>query len=191
MRDLNVRQSFDGVRASVARGRWHVDAFAALPVQTRVGTFDDAFDKGRALWGAYGVRQLSVARRAGLDLYYLGYRRRDMRFDAGVGDERRHSFGLRIWGAPERADYNVEVVAQTGTFARSRIRAWTVASDTGYRLAIRTRPRFGLHADVTSGDRDPADDTLGTFNPLFPRGALLRPDCASRPRQSHGPAAPG
>ncbi len=30
------------------------------------------------------------------------------------------------------------------------------------------RPRLGLRADATSGDRDPRDNTLQTFNPLFP-----------------------
>jgi flavin reductase (DIM6/NTAB) family NADH-FMN oxidoreductase RutF len=29
------------------------------------------------------------------------------------------------------------------------------------------RPRVGLRADVSSGDRDPNDATLGTFNGLF------------------------
>jgi hypothetical protein len=39
--------------------------------------------------------------------------------------------------------------------------------------SIRFRPRFGLKADVASGDRDPADGTLGTFNALFPKGAYF------------------
>ncbi len=43
------------------------------------------------------------------------------------------------------------------------------------------RPRFALGANVASGDKDPLDPDLQTFNPLFPRGnyfshlALLGP----------------
>jgi uncharacterized protein with WD repeat len=32
------------------------------------------------------------------------------------------------------------------------------------------RPRVGLRADVASGDHDPNNDNLRTFNPLFPIG---------------------
>jgi hypothetical protein len=35
------------------------------------------------------------------------------------------------------------------------------------------KPRFGLKADVTSGDGDAKDPDLGTFNPLFPKGAYF------------------
>ena len=34
-------------------------------------------------------------------------------------------------------------------------------------------PRFGLRADVTSGDDDPNDPDLQTFNPLFPKGTYF------------------
>jgi hypothetical protein len=34
-------------------------------------------------------------------------------------------------------------------------------------------PRLGLSIDVASGDRNPHDDKLETFNPLFPNGHYL------------------
>jgi hypothetical protein len=51
-------------------------------------------------------------------------------------------------------------------FARGRSHQIRVKS-------IRFRPRFGLKANVTSGDRDPQSQTLGTFNALFPKGAYF------------------
>src|SRR5688572_22828243 len=52
----------------------------------------------------------------------------------------------------------------------SHIRAWTLSSDVGYALvAWPLTPRLGLKADIVSGDRNPDDTTLGTFNPLFPK----------------------
>lgn len=169
----NVRQSFDAVRAMVQRGDWRIDVFGGWVAQTRTGVFDDATDTGRALWGVYGVKQYGSKRTHGVDLYYLGYRRREARYDQGAGRERRHSVGARIWGSREPWDYNFEVVGQLGRFDEARIRAWTVASDAGYRLPLAGRPRLGLRADITSGDRDRTDDRLGTFNPMFPRGAYF------------------
>ena len=57
-----------------------------------------------------------------------------------------------------------------GTFGSGNIRAWTVASETGYRSpALPLKPRFSAKADISSGD-NPSSKTLGTFNPLFPKG---------------------
>ena len=169
----NVRQTFDGASVVVLQSRWRVDAFGARYVSTEVGVFDDSSNVGRALWGVYAVRWLDQARTRGVDLYYLGYRRKDATFDQGEGRELRHSWGARLWKVSGALDYNVEAVAQTGSFGNSRIRAWTIASDTGYRLTLAGHPRLGLRADVSSGDRDRHDDRLGTFNPLFPKGAYF------------------
>jgi hypothetical protein len=103
-------------------------------------------------------------------LYYLRLTNARARYDAGVGDERRHTVGTRLWRAGSPADYNVEMVWQFGSFNGGPIRAWTVATDTGWHPALRGRPRLGVRADITSGDKNRADGTLGTFNPLFPRG---------------------
>jgi Alginate export len=110
---------------------------------------------------------------SGLDVYYLGYRRRGARFDSAAGLERRHTSGIRLWSPPSPFDYNVEAVVQWGSVGASSIRAWTIASDTGYQLSSAMRPRLGVRADITSGDRDRDDRTLGTFNAMFPRGAYF------------------
>ena len=164
----NVRQSFDALRVIVRQERLRIDTFVSRPVTTTAGTFDDRTDKNRALWGVYLVRPTPSTRR-GFDAYYLGYERLDAEFDQGAANERRHSLGTRFWGRAGAIDYNSELVAQWGTFGESKIRAWTIASDTGYRIRP-SGPRVGLRADVTSGDGDRTDSTLGTFNPLFPKG---------------------
>lgn len=49
-----------------------------------------------------------------------------------------------------------------------------MASDTGYTLtSVPLSPRVALRADVTSGDHNPEDPDLETFNPLFPRGSYF------------------
>jgi Alginate export len=170
----NVRQSFDGATLIVRPGSWRLDTFAVKPVETNTGVFDDSPDHARTFWGVYAVGPLRIFPGAGVDLYYLGLDRKKARFDKGTASELRESIGTRIWRRAAPWDYNFEVVYQWGRFASAPIRAWTVASDSGLTLPrARWRPRFGLKADVTSGDKNPTDPTLESFNPLFPRGAYF------------------
>jgi alginate export protein len=169
----NVRQAFDGASIAFRHGAWSLDTFALKPVRTDPGILDDDWDDDRTFWGAYSVRA-SPSRAHGIDLYYLGLDRKTARYDQGTAAERRHSAGTRLWGRPAAWDYNFELVYQWGSFGSAPIRAWTVASDTGFTLAAaRGRPRFGLKADITSGDEDPGDAALQSFNPLFPKGAYF------------------
>ena len=58
-------------------------------------------------------------------------------------------------------DFDYEGVAQFGTFGSDQIRAWTLASDTGYALpTLPFWPRFSIKADISSGD-NPQSNTAG------------------------------
>ena len=169
----NVRRSFDGVRASVAAHGWQLDGIGLASAETEPGEFDDETDRGERLWGAYASGPV-LGNALGLDLYFLGLRRDDSEYDQGTHNERRRTVGTRIFGSPGAWDYNFELVYQWGSFGPGDIEAWTIASDTGYTLKqFPTQPRLGLRANVTSGDRNPQDDDLETFNPLFPRGSYF------------------
>jgi len=168
----NVRQSFDAVRAIVRVADWRVDGFVSRPVETNIGIFDEWTDRSRALWGVYAVRSSDDAA-TNVDLYYLGLHRDKATFDQGTGAEQRHSIGTRLWGTRGRLDHNVEGVWQWGTFDGGPIRAWTLASDTGWRPAVPGQPRFGVRADVTSGDFNRDQPALQTFNAMFPKGAYF------------------
>lgn len=170
----NVRQSFDGLSVIVRPGGWRLDTFALKPVETDTGVFDDDPDHARTFWGLYAVGPLRLLKDANIDLYYLGLDRKRARFDQGTAPELRESVGARIWRRAAPWDYNFEMVYQWGRFGSAPIRAWTVASDSGFTLRDAAgRPRVGLKADVTSGDQDPSDPALQSFNPLFPRGAYF------------------
>jgi hypothetical protein len=64
---------------------------------------------------------------------------------------------------------------QVGRFgsqaAAGRIMAWTIATETGMGWPqARWSPRLSLRADMATGDRDPTDADLETFEPLYARG---------------------
>ena len=169
----NVRQSFDGGRVTLNHSNWKIDALALRPVETNRGLFDDSPGHKQSLWGLYATGPVR-ALPGSADLYYLGLDRKNHEFDQGNAREQRHSLGLRLFGKPEQWDYDYEAVWQFGTFGPDTIRAWTLASNTGYTWrTLPFEPRLGLKADSASGDKDPLDPTLGTFNALYPKGAYF------------------
>jgi hypothetical protein len=170
----NVRQSFDGARlmAKLPQG-WQLDGFVTRPTTTQAGVFDDRPDPALAFWGVYGAFA-APKQSGGVDLYYLGLSNREAQFQQGTAHERRHSAGLRWWGAPGSFHFNTEAVYQFGRFGAGRIRAGTVSAELGHAwLQSWLTPDLTLRAEFISGDRDSANTTLQTFNPLFPKGAYF------------------
>jgi len=168
----NVPRSFDAVTGIVRAGPWRVDAFLGRPVRVAPKLFDDERDGQRAAWALYATRPLDLGwgGSAGLDAYYIGYRNQNATFDAGAGREQRHTLGTRFFGKADGWDWNWEAMGQFGSFGSGSIRAWSLATDTGYRMSdLPLQPRLGLKANIASGDTNPRDGTLETFNPLFPR----------------------
>ncbi|WP_142806191.1 alginate export family protein [Stenotrophomonas maltophilia] len=173
----NIRLAFDGARLGWKGRLGTLDLLALRPVENRPGAFDDRGEHGAHLWGTYAT----TARRQGTgqwDLYLLDYRREGARFAAGSGIERRQTLGARWFGQAGALDWNSELVAQGGELRTATgnldIRAWTLATDTGWRWNdVPLQPRLGLKADVASGDGNPRDSRLGTFNALFPKSAYF------------------
>ena len=168
----NVRLSFDGLMVKSKLRAWQIDGFAVRPDLDKPGFFDNAPNHAIGFWGVYASRPLP--RKNSLELYYLGLDRQQATFERGTAQEVRHSLGGRFSRpiATEKAgwDFDDEGVWQFGTFGSANIEAWTVASETGYRIpTIPFKPRFSAKADISSGD-NPNSKTLSTFNPLFPKG---------------------
>jgi hypothetical protein len=62
-------------------------------------------------------------------------------------------------------------MVQVGRFGSGDIHAWRVASEGSHLITgAAWSPRVGLAFDVASGDKNPADPNLETFNALFQSG---------------------
>jgi len=177
----NVRRSFEAVRAYATSGLWRVDAFAAAPRQNRPGTFDDARSQTQDLRGIYATRTGGVT---SWDVYALHYEDTAARYVQGVAHERRWSLGTRVFGGGRKAwDWNWEFAVQGGRFGDAEIRAWSLATDTGYTFdEVKGQPRVALLLAVATGDDDPNDDRLGTLNPIYPRGNYFGDEATLGPR---------
>jgi Alginate export len=168
----NVRLSFDGFLAGVQAHGWQVDAFAMRPDEDNPGFFDNSPDHTVGFWGAYATRP--IPGKTQLDVYYLAQDRKNGAFERGTAHEDRQSIGGRVSRhvASEHPgwDFDDEALWQFGSFGGAGIRAWTVATETGYRIpTVPLKPRFSAKVDISSGDH-PTTNTLGTFNPLYPKG---------------------
>lgn len=168
----NVRLSFDGFMVKSKIKDWLADGFAMRPDLDNPGFFDNSPNHQIGFWGIYTTHRLPKAN--SLELYYLGLDRKEAAFQRGTAQEVRHTLGGRFSRpvATEEPgwDFDDEALWQFGTFGSGRIEAWTVATETGYRFtAVPLKPRFSAKADISSGDH-PSSHTLGTFNPLFPKG---------------------
>lgn len=166
-----VRRTWDGLRYSVERRGWFVDALALSLVEVAPnGVFNDEPDSNRLLGGFYGTREVGPT---SLDLYYLWDRINDRPTIQGVADQRRHTLGARLFGSRGPWFWNNEAMVQFGKQGDDDIRAWSLATNTGYRFEGAWSPEVMLSVNVASGDNDPTDDKLETFDALYPRGSYF------------------
>ncbi len=130
-----------------------------------------------SLWGSYLTVPVPIVSRGEADFYYIGLDTKSATYNRGTAHELRHTVGTRLFRPiGEGLDYNWEPNYQWGSFGSASIRAWSVSTETGFRFdRIRFDPRPLLRADVYSGDGNPANQPLGTFNTIFPRGAYFTP----------------
>jgi hypothetical protein len=174
----NVKLSFDGFRAIAEGAQARLDLFAIKPVENNLGFFDDVPNYAESLWGAYLTVPAPIASRGQADFYYIGLDTKSATYNRGTAHELRHTVGTRVFRPIGKGlDYNWEPNFQWGSFGRASIRAWSISTETGFTFErIRLHPRPLLRADLYSGDSNPASQSLGTFNPLFPRGAYFTPE---------------
>ncbi len=163
----NTRRTWDGVRAIAELGGWRMDAFATRPVVIDKYEFNEP-DQDQEFYGFYAVHKLSE-RTLTYDLYLLRLDRDAL----SSGDEERYTAGTRMNGTCPLTgiEYDAEGGWQFGDAGDKDIEAWFVAIEAGYTLAaVPMKPRVYLGYDYASGDEDAGDNTVQTFNQLFPLG---------------------
>jgi len=174
MRDgPNLRQPYDAALVEYRRGAWRLGGLYSQPVQIRDRRPFDDFSDRRLTASGFLIRR-PVMGSSEVSVYYLHYRRGAAHFTSASGDERRKIVDVRLKGAANGFDWDIEAMNQTGRIGSQAIDAWSFGSVVGYTLANTSwTPHLGLGVDAASGDRNPHDDRLETFNPLFPEGYFL------------------
>ncbi|MFS2160862.1 alginate export family protein [Pseudomonas sp. Pseusp122] len=166
----NVRQSFDALWADWETGEWRFIGLASRPVQYQdERNFDDRSNHEQRFHMLRVERQVLGSNE--LSAYYALYERDTASYLDASGAEHRNVFDGRLGGAALGYDWDLEAMGQSGSVGSKSIRAWAAGSRIGYTFKDEPwTPRIGLQLDAASGDRHKGDNTLGTFNPLFPNG---------------------
>lgn len=167
---VNVRRRFDAVKVFARTDLWDIDFWYAKPVIVQPEQ-RDAYDEDVDFYGAY-LTYKGIDKH-GIDVYLLalddtGNRRNP---NGKSGDRNNYTFGSRFWGKNHGFDYETELAGQWGHWAHDTIHAWTWAVDGGYTLeGVQWKPRMGTGVDWASGDANPNDNRIGTFDQLYPLG---------------------
>ncbi len=167
----NSRRTFDVARASVRHGSWNIDGFWGMLVPVRKYEFNTSRRGDTDFYGVYGTRVIA-SRHLVYDLYWLGLNRRSAAFGNLTARENRQTFGSRLGGRLlGSSDFDLEGAVQAGRHGDRHILAAMFTTQLGYIWAERAwTPRAYANFDFASGDGNPDDGRLGTFNQLFPLG---------------------
>ena len=170
----NIRRSYDMGRLIYTKGKTKIQAFYGKEVIPLFEAFDNTFSLfdetagNPQLWGAYS--QFNIKNFNGVnELYYIGFQANNATFNDVIGDETRHTIGLRRHGKLGRYwKYNSEAIYQFGTIGTAQISAFSIDTDWHFEMS-ETQWKWspGLKLEYTSGDNDANDGRINSFNPMF------------------------
>ncbi len=169
----NVRRSFDLTQLNYHKKGFSARAFFAIPVKPEPHVFDNNVLKFEETFsGLYTTTKFNQS--INLDLYTFYQKDDNVTYNNGNENERRISVGARYFGTYKSWTYNNELVYQFGDFGNQNIHAWTVSFQFEKKTKLNNHIfNTGLKTEIISGDKDFNDNTLNTFDALYPRGAYF------------------
>ena len=183
---LNTRRSWDGFGAFYGNNKRRISAFWSKPVFVIPDGFSRR-DVETVFWGVrYQTDELNYESNTGVrvkswssydELYFepylYGLHRKNVVFEQGTEDEERYTLGALLSGPLNFGNFNFELEAayQFGSFGDANLGAYFASIEFGYAPDLAWNPHFWAGFDYASGDSDPDDNKLGTFDPMFPQAA--------------------
>lgn len=161
---VTLRRAFDGGRLTLDMDGVVVTGFLARPVVIGPDDFDDVVDRGDR-FGGVTIDFAGDAPGRATQMFWFSRTRRASTYFGASGRDRRETVGLRRTSAGAGWDASVQGAVQIGATGSRRAFAWGGAVDVGRTVGT---TRWGLQLGVASGDDDPTDDSVGTFDPLYP-----------------------
>lgn len=168
---LNFSRTFDAVKLRYQDQGWWVDAFSSSVVRPHESHFNtsdwtDLQNPRRQVFsGLYFSSAFLPFQTSDLYAFHLHE-------EAASGGTDFITLGTRMKGDPLKLagwDYTAELAAQAGRVRGLDLRAYALHLEAGYNwLKQLWKPRLALEYSHGSGDGDPADGRVGTFQNLFP-----------------------
>jgi hypothetical protein len=175
---LNTPRSFDAVRAAVHFSNVRVDAFSASVVNPVNGTFDHS-KAGNNLHGLYGTIT-NILPGATIEPYFLWHLGPGFRTENGLPARRStKTLAVRIARKPQdNLDYEAHLLRQFGLYhsasGSNSVGAYAMNFALGYTYSkLRLHPRIYADYAYASGDKNPQDGEINTFDQIYPSGHAL------------------
>lgn len=159
----NNRQSFDAATVKYSSDKVTADIYYAKQIIPAPGVFDDK-NSGEHIAGIY-TRFTAVPQRALFEFDFHAFGSRTRTYNYTIGTERRKTAGFRFYSLNKILNYEIESATQWGSFMDKTIKAYSVAYDVNYLL--NKRLLAGLSGNFFTGDKDPADNEINTYNTMF------------------------
>jgi hypothetical protein len=166
----NLRLAFDMAHLESRFSGFDAVAFYGRPVLNQRGAFDDRGNPTEKFLGGWVQRALGSGPGApAINVFFLSRDRDRAVYEQGVAADNRRTIGLRASGAAPRWDYALQAEHQYGSFGSADISANGFAGDVGWHPAVVVgHPRIAVSFGYASGDSNPRDNRLGTFDALYP-----------------------
>ncbi|MFO1486461.1 MAG: alginate export family protein [Verrucomicrobiaceae bacterium] len=180
---LNQARTFDAVKLRYTAAKWSLDAFTSSPVtftnnQWNKSPLLDQNEKQNDLFSGIYFSTLFVPFNKTTD-FYVFHKRDDGNANYGprLGTSHYLTFGTLWKGDPAKLggwDYETEMAYQTGEVSGRNLNAYAGHWGVGYNwLKNSWKPRIGIQYNYGSGDGDPNDGDIGTFQNLYPTNHLF------------------
>ena len=168
----NIRQAFDGVRVGVPVAGGELEFLHLRPVDLDPGAWNNSENTGERVAGLYFTREPGEGH-LGFDAYALRFEREFQRYQNAAGEEERNVVGGRLFGTLGRVTLTSELILQGGHVGDQSVRAWSLQNDASWKAASDSPWSLGLKVNAASGDSDPDDDRLETFEPMYAAAPYL------------------
>ena len=152
--------SHDGARLTFSRDKFGMEALWSMgPPRLNDGAMDTLASKAHVVALRAGPRLSDALMLDGVAIV-------DMNLNDGVG-QTRATVGAFGKGSAGMLSYQFEGYGQIGAAGDASYGAWMASAKVDVAIDHAAKPTIGGGIDVLSGDGDPLDDQLGTFNMLF------------------------
>lgn len=173
----NIGRTFDAVKFTYQQRSWSVDVFAASVVNIRRDEFNPSdllngneTDRGQVFAGTYLTTRALPFQTTDVYAFYL--HQNGSKSAAPPNDDTNFAtIGTRAKGDPKKLkgfEYDFEGAFQAGEVSGRRLTAFAVHGGAGFNFDLPWKPRIHAEYNYGSGDSDPNDDTIETFQNLFP-----------------------
>lgn len=167
----NTRRRFEGAVFQIKGENVTTDFFLVHPVGTTARRADES-NSSLAFAGVYTT--IKIDDKHTMDVFGLILDESDPVLTNGagmMGNRELYTVGGRYDGKVGSTDYELWAAKQFGDHAGDDINAYAYSARAGQTFGdLPGSPRVGIDFDVASGDPDPTDGEMQTFQQLFPLG---------------------